>query len=107
MTLDTTCKIGFGVDLDCLSPSLPSVPFAKTFDEANYISFYRFCDPLWRVKRFLNVGSERRLKECIKVLDDFTFGIINRRRKDMAAFTHEKVRFWTVVLAHGSVDDVH
>ncbi|KAG0628335.1 hypothetical protein M758_1G019000 [Ceratodon purpureus] len=87
MTLDSTCKIGFGVDLDCLSPSLPSVPFAKAFDEANYISFYRYCDPLWQLKRMLKIGSERKLKECVKVLDDFTFDIINKRRKDMAAFT--------------------
>lgn len=89
MTLDSTSKIGFGVELNCLLPSLPSVPFAKSFDEANYISFYRFCDPLWPLKRMLNIGSERKLKECVKVLDDFTFNIINTRRKEMADSTHE------------------
>ncbi|KAG0560232.1 hypothetical protein KC19_10G164500 [Ceratodon purpureus] len=89
MTLDTTSKIGFGVELHCLSPSLPTVPFAKCFDDANYISFYRFGDPLWRLKRMLNIGIERKLKECIKVMDDFTFDVIDKRRKDMAAFTNQ------------------
>lgn len=94
MTLDTTCKIGFGVELHCLSPSLPSVPFAKCFDDANCISFYRFGDPLWRLKRMLNIGTERKLKECIKVMDDFTFDVIDKRRKEMAAFTNQ---VWSVL----------
>lgn len=82
MTLDSISQIGFGVKLDSLSNS---VSFAKCFDEANCISYYRFCDPLWQLKRLLNVGRERRLKECVKVLDDFSFDVIERRRKELAA----------------------
>lgn len=87
MTLDSTSQIGFGVKLDCLSPELRSIAFAHCFDEANYISFYRFCDPLWKIKRRLNVGRERRLKECVQVLDDFSFDVIERRRKQMGTST--------------------
>lgn len=84
MTLDSTCRIGFGVELEGLSKELRSIPFAKSFDEVNYISFYRFCDPLWKVKRWLNVGRERQLKEWMKVLDDFSFGVIEKRWMEMA-----------------------
>ena len=89
MTLDTTCKIGFGADLGCLNPSLPEVEFAKAFDDANYFSFYRFADPLWKVKRILSLGQEAKLKKCIKVLDDFSYNVIKMRQKEMA--TNDKV----------------
>jgi cytochrome P450 len=89
MTLDTTCRIGFGVELECLAPSLPRVPFAQCFEEANYISFHRFIDPLWKVKRALNLGSEKTLKECVKTLDDFTYGVIGKKRQQIASSTNQ------------------
>lgn len=89
MTLDTTCKIGFGADLECLNPALHEVAFAKAFDDANYISFYRFADPLWKVKRFLSLGQEGKLKKCIKVMDEFSYNLIEKRHKEMA--TNDKV----------------
>lgn len=89
MTLDTTCRIGFGVEMTCLAPSLPNVPFGKCFDEANYISFHRFIDPLWKLKRALNIGSESTLKECVKVLDDFTYGVISEKRRNTTFFNNQ------------------
>uniref|UniRef100_A0A7I4AJ94 Cytochrome P450 n=1 Tax=Physcomitrium patens TaxID=3218 RepID=A0A7I4AJ94_PHYPA len=86
MTLGTTCKIGFGVVLDCLSPSLPKIQFAQCFDDANFISYHRFVDPLWHVKRALNIGRERKLKHCVKVLNTFTYNVIEKRRQEMASF---------------------
>ena len=34
-TLDTTCRVGFGVDLGCLSPGLPKLPFSVSFENSN------------------------------------------------------------------------
>lgn len=85
MTLETTCRIGFGVELGCLSASLPDIPFARCFDDANYISFYRFTDPFWKLKQFMCVGKERELKNCMQELDNFTYKVIQTQRTEMAS----------------------
>ncbi|KAL2622214.1 hypothetical protein R1flu_002419 [Riccia fluitans] len=85
LTLDTTCKVGLGVELGCLSPSLPDVPFAKHFDLANELSFSRYLDPLWKFKKFLNIGNEKCLRKCVEGVDAFSYNIINQRRIDLEA----------------------
>jgi hypothetical protein len=66
MTLDSICKVGFGVEIGTLSPDLPENSFAQAFDATNIIVTLRFIDPLWRLKRFLHVGSEALLEQSIK-----------------------------------------
>lgn len=83
MTLDSICKVGFGVEIGTLAPNLPENQFAKAFDSANIIVTLRFIDPLWRVKRFLKVGSEALLEESIKIIDDFTYSVIQRRKSEI------------------------
>lgn len=83
LTLDSICKIGFGVDMGNLSPLLPEVPFAAAFDKANYIVTLRFVDPFWKLKRLLNIGSEALLKKSLHVVDDFTYHVIRTRRAEM------------------------
>ncbi|KAF5196933.1 Cytochrome p450 [Thalictrum thalictroides] len=34
---------------------------------------------IWKIKRFLNVGSEKRLKEAVKVINDYAMKIIRKR----------------------------
>ncbi|KAL1565595.1 cytochrome P450 [Salvia divinorum] len=55
--MDTMFKVGFGVDLNTLSKS----------DEI--------------MKRFLNIGLERNLKENIKVIDSFVYKLIHHKRE--------------------------
>ncbi len=101
MTLETTCRIGFGVELGCLSASLPDIPFARCFDDANYISFYRFTDPFWKLKQFMCVGKERELKNCMQVLDNFTYKVIQTRRTEMASaelFRRTKVGLMLLIM---------
>ncbi|KVI03324.1 hypothetical protein Ccrd_018383 [Cynara cardunculus var. scolymus] len=43
----------------------------------------RFIDPLWRVKKFLRVGSEAVLDQSIKMIDDFTYSVIRRRKAEI------------------------
>ncbi|PWA84611.1 cytochrome P450 704B1 [Artemisia annua] len=83
MTLDSICKVGFGVEIGTLAPSLPDNRFAKAFDAANIIVTLRFIDPLWKIKKFLRVGSEAILDESIKIIDDFTYSVIYRRKKEI------------------------
>ncbi|KAJ3673809.1 hypothetical protein LUZ60_005801 [Juncus effusus] len=83
MTLDSICKVGFGVEIGTLSPDLPFNSFAQAFDLANIIVTLRFIDPFWRVKRFLNLGSEALLDQSIKVVDQFTYGMIHKRKAEI------------------------
>lgn len=83
MTLDSICKVGFGVEIGTLAPNLPDNHFAKAFDTANIVVTLRFIDPLWRIKRYVNVGSEALLDKSIKIIDDFTYSVIRRRKAEI------------------------
>ncbi|XP_010470937.1 PREDICTED: cytochrome P450 704B1-like [Camelina sativa] len=83
MTLDSICKVGFGVEIGTLAPELPENRFAKAFDTANIIVTLRFIDPLWKLKKFLNIGSEALLGKSIKVVNDFTYSVIRRRKAEL------------------------
>ncbi|KAK4779695.1 hypothetical protein SAY87_015801 [Trapa incisa] len=90
MTLDSICKVGFGAEIGTLSPDLPENHFAQAFDTANIIVTLRFIDPLWRLKKFLHVGSEALLEKSIKTIDDFTYSVIRKRKEEIlqACKTH-------------------
>ncbi|XVE85835.1 hypothetical protein DITRI_Ditri17bG0123300 [Diplodiscus trichospermus] len=83
MTLDSICKVGFGVEIGTLAPNLPENSFAQAFDTANIIVTLRFIDPFWKLKRFLNVGSEALLGKSIKIIDEFTYSVIRRRKAEI------------------------
>ncbi|KAL6969621.1 hypothetical protein U1Q18_029331 [Sarracenia purpurea var. burkii] len=85
MTLDSICKVGFGVEIGTLAPHLPDNHFAKAFDSANITVTLRFIDPLWKIKKFLNVGSEAVLDQTIKIIDDFTYSVIRKRKAEIEA----------------------
>ncbi|KAH7570074.1 hypothetical protein JRO89_XS05G0040700 [Xanthoceras sorbifolium] len=86
MTLDSICKVGFGVEIGTLAPNLPDNQFAQAFDTANIIVTLRFIDPLWRIKRLLNLGSEALLDKSIKIIDDFTYSVIRKRKAEVEEF---------------------
>ncbi|GAB2297182.1 hypothetical protein Dimus_031295 [Dionaea muscipula] len=83
MTLDSICKVGFGVEIGTLAPNLPENRFARAFDIANIIVTLRFIDPLWKIKKFLNMGSEGLLSQSIRIIDDFTYSVIRRRKAEI------------------------
>lgn len=95
MTLDSICKVGFGVEIGTLAPNLPENRFARAFDNANIIVTLRFIDPLWKIKKILNVGSEALLDQSIKTVDEFTYSVIRRRKAEMEeareTLQHDKV----------------
>ncbi|KAJ9553940.1 hypothetical protein OSB04_017985 [Centaurea solstitialis] len=91
LTFDNVCMIAFGVDPGCLSPGLPEIPFAQAFEAATEATILRFVTPtlIWKVMRHLNLGSEKKLKESIKGVDNFADEVIRTRKKEVSLQTEE------------------
>ncbi|CAL5054046.1 unnamed protein product [Urochloa decumbens] len=84
--LDSIFKVGFGVTLGAvLGPSCEegAAAFAMAFDDASERVLYRLLDPLWKVKRFLNVSSEAAMKRSVRTIDDFVYAVIDRKIEQM------------------------
>ncbi|XWS28594.1 hypothetical protein CRYUN_Cryun25bG0083800 [Craigia yunnanensis] len=83
-SFDNICKFSFGLDPGCLNLSLPISEFAEAFDLASKLSAKRgmASSPLiWKFKRLFNLGTEKQLKEAIKMVDEFAQAMINQRRE--------------------------
>ncbi|GKU93867.1 hypothetical protein SLEP1_g7426 [Rubroshorea leprosula] len=83
-SFDNICKFSFGIDPGCLNLSLPISKLAVAFDVASKLSAERALtvSPIvWKAKKLLNLGSEKQLKEAIKMVDQLAEGMINHRRK--------------------------
>ncbi|KAK8598677.1 hypothetical protein V6N13_094640 [Hibiscus sabdariffa] len=84
-SFDNICKFSFGLDPGCLELSLPVSEFAEAFDLASKFSAQRglaSSSLIWKVKRLLNLGTEKQLKEAIKILDGFAQEMIDQRRQE-------------------------
>jgi len=77
-TLDTFCRIGFGVDPGCLTTE-EKIPFAEAFDRAQVISNIRFWIPFWRITQVIN-GDAFRLQHDVRVIRAFAREIIHQRK---------------------------
>ncbi|CAO2195326.1 unnamed protein product [Urochloa humidicola] len=81
---DCICKISFGLDPGCLELSLPVSSFESAFDMASTLSARRATVPLqviWRLKRFFNLGDERKLRDAVRLVDRLAEEVIRQRRK--------------------------
>ena len=82
---DNICKLAFNVDPTCLSvdrTTTSAAEFMRAFEDATMLSSGRFLYALpflSKVKKFLNIGSERRLRESIKIVHEFADNIIRSR----------------------------
>ncbi|XP_077231315.1 cytochrome P450 86B1-like [Tasmannia lanceolata] len=85
LTFDNVCMIAFGVDPSCLGQGLPVIPFARSFEDAMEVSIMRFVKPIniWKLMRFLNVGSERKLKRSIATVHKFVDDVICKRKEEL------------------------
>lgn len=83
-TMDSIFKVGFGFELNTLSGSdESSIQFGKAFDEANSLVYHRYVDIFWQLKRYLNIGSEAKLKRNIQIINDFVMQLIHQKREQM------------------------
>ncbi|KAE8777154.1 hypothetical protein D1007_50120 [Hordeum vulgare] len=90
---DNICRVAFDHDPrqlpdedDAATESTESSRFADAFRDAANLSAgrFRYAVPgLWKIKKALNLGSERRLCESIAVVHGFADGIIRARREEM------------------------
>lgn len=100
MTLDSICKVAFGVELDCLSPTLPEVPFVMAFDEAQLIIAKRLVNPIFKLERALDIGLERRFRKDIREVDEFAMKVITKRRVEITAAHDAGKEFVSCIFFH-------
>ncbi|KAA8542129.1 hypothetical protein F0562_023281 [Nyssa sinensis] len=85
---DTVCKVSLGMDPCCLDLSRPLPPLVKAFDTASEISAMRGMAPIyavWKIKRVLNVGSEKRLKDAVELVHGSVAEIIESKKEKLEA----------------------
>ncbi|XWS68483.1 hypothetical protein CRYUN_Cryun04dG0094500 [Craigia yunnanensis] len=92
LTFDNVCMIAFGVDPGCLRPGLPEIPFARAFEDATEATVLRFVTPtcIWKTMRYLDLGTEKKLKRSIKGVDEFAEEVIRTRKKELSLQTEQK-----------------
>jgi cytochrome P450 len=97
-SFNVICKFTLGIDDDndnnrcCLDPFFPISPLARAFDVAAEISARRGAAPLflvWRAKKWLGVGSEKRLREAVNEVKTRVMEIILERKKKMNVIGEE------------------
>ncbi|KAI3463951.1 hypothetical protein Pfo_020614 [Paulownia fortunei] len=82
---DNICKIAFGYEPGYLSPSLPQEEFALAFEKAVKLScdrFSSFIPYFWKIRRALNIGSEKQLKIAVNQVREFAKEIIRGKSKN-------------------------
>ncbi|KAA8550180.1 hypothetical protein F0562_001864 [Nyssa sinensis] len=82
-SFDHICQFSFAFDPGCLQLSLPISDFAVAFDLASKLSAERAitASPLiWKIKRIFNIGTEKKLKEAIKLVNVLAEQVIDHRR---------------------------
>ncbi|KAI3916464.1 hypothetical protein MKW92_005921 [Papaver armeniacum] len=84
---DNICQISFGYDPSYLSLSLEkSTEFAVAFEDATRISSERIGHMIhlvWRIKRFLNVGSEKRLRKATATIRESARKIVRQKKQEL------------------------
>ncbi|KAI9488566.1 cytochrome P450 [Zychaea mexicana] len=85
-TVDSFVLLAFGAEINALK-SRGKVPFAASFDECQHDCLDRFINPFMPIvealKPIIRPGTMT-IKQHLKVIDDFAYGIINERRKQLA-----------------------
>lgn len=83
-TLDSIFQVAFGTELDSMcGSSREGKIFADAFDTSSALTLYRYVDVFWQIKKFLNIGSEAKLRKNTKILNEFVYKLINTRIQQM------------------------
>ncbi|KAH0979035.1 hypothetical protein GBA52_006212 [Prunus armeniaca] len=81
-SLDSVIKIFLGIELNTMrGTNEEGTRFSNAFDEANANTLYCYVDFSWKIRLFLNIGSEGVLKNNIKVMDQFVYKLIKSKIK--------------------------
>uniref|UniRef100_A0A1W7HBS1 Cytochrome P450 n=1 Tax=Scoparia dulcis TaxID=107240 RepID=A0A1W7HBS1_SCODU len=107
---DNICKVAFNVDPGCLGGDGTSgAEFMQAFEDAATLSSGRFMYVLpnvYLIKKFLDLGSEKRLRKSISTVHDFADKIIRTRMEERAEKKDEDLlsRFMGNVHDHNSAE---
>ncbi|CAK8543266.1 unnamed protein product [Lathyrus sativus] len=85
-TFDNICNIAFGYDPEYLRPSTNISKFAQAYEDATEISSKRFRLPLpiiWKIKKYFNIGSEKRLKEAVAEVRGFAKKLVREKKREL------------------------
>ncbi|XVF73354.1 hypothetical protein PTKIN_Ptkin12aG0194800 [Pterospermum kingtungense] len=79
-------EVGFGIDLNSMywSSKDEETSFVKAFDDSLEAVKLRFINPLWKLKKSLNIGSEAPLKKNLKLVHNVIDNFISIRKKQLA-----------------------
>ncbi|XP_059441686.1 cytochrome P450 94A1-like [Corylus avellana] len=83
---DNMCNIAFGFDPAYLLPSLPQTKFAQAFEESvkNINDRFNAVIPtIWKIKKLLNIGSEKRMRIAVSVVKEFAENIIRKKKQEL------------------------
>ncbi|CDP03715.1 unnamed protein product [Coffea canephora] len=83
---DNICKVAFGYDPAYLLPSLPEAEFPVAFEDATRLISERLNSPLplvWKIKRVFNVGSEKQLKEAVRIVREFAKEVVREKKQEL------------------------
>ncbi|KAL4356243.1 hypothetical protein AHAS_Ahas09G0067200 [Arachis hypogaea] len=107
-SFDIICKFSFEIDTECFILSFPESRLADSFDFGFKLSVQRAISPLpliWKLKRLLNIGLEKKLKEAIGVVDNVVMEMIGQRRREMATTTTGLNKSYLLSRFMGSIKD--
>jgi cytochrome P450 len=80
-TMDAIMEIGFGVQLDSLKAEQPPA-FVDAFDRMQEEVMWRLFQPdvmRW-VQKLLQIRGEKRMSDCLRVINNFVYGIVAARK---------------------------
>ncbi|KAL4382511.1 hypothetical protein AHAS_Ahas04G0240800 [Arachis hypogaea] len=106
-SFDIICKFSFEIDIECFIPSFPESKLADSFNLASKL-LQRAMSPLpliWKLKRLSNIGSEKKLKEAIRVVDNVVMEMLGHRRREMAMTTTSLNKSYLLSRFMGSIED--
>ncbi|KMT08934.1 hypothetical protein BVRB_6g136500 [Beta vulgaris subsp. vulgaris] len=83
---DTMCTIMMDHDPTSLSVDSPDFPLLKAVADMAHGAFIRHAVPtwIWKLQRWLNVGEEKKFRQGWKILDNFIYKCIDRKREAKA-----------------------
>ncbi|CAA0386825.1 unnamed protein product [Arabidopsis thaliana] len=91
---DNICKLAFNVDSACLGDDgAAGVNFMQAFETAATIISQRFQSVIsysWKIKKKLNIGSERVLRESIMIVHKFADEIVGNRIEQGKVSDHKE-----------------
>ncbi|KAL8551340.1 hypothetical protein ACS0TY_000430 [Phlomoides rotata] len=114
LAFDLVCRVSLGYDPCCLEyKSLGSPhPIVEAFDVASDMCARRGAAPLsamWKVKRFLDIGSEKKLREAICTIHLFVNEIIRDRKRiagDLSRASESEHDLLTKMVVDGETEEV-